>query len=94
LFEAAACGVPVLSDPWPGLETFFTPGEEILVAGSTDDALAILALPRRELAQIGRRARARVVDEHSALHRAAQLVSLIEASAGPMLRPVTIGAAS
>ncbi|HLL54856.1 MAG TPA: glycosyltransferase, partial [Myxococcaceae bacterium] len=29
LFEAAACGIPVLSDAWPGLDTFFTPGEEL-----------------------------------------------------------------
>ncbi len=40
LFEAAACGVPVLSDAWPGLDEFFTPGREILVARDTDDALA------------------------------------------------------
>jgi hypothetical protein len=32
LFEAAACGIPVISDYWPGLETFFTPGEEILIS--------------------------------------------------------------
>jgi spore maturation protein CgeB len=32
LFEAAACGVPIISDTWPGLETFFRPGEEILVS--------------------------------------------------------------
>src|SRR3712207_6897251 len=35
LFEAAACGVPILSDAWEGIETFFAPGEELLVA-STD----------------------------------------------------------
>ena len=39
LFEAAACGVPIISDEWPGLETIFTPGREILVARSTEDAL-------------------------------------------------------
>ena len=30
LFEAAACGVPILSDWWDGLEEFFEPGREIL----------------------------------------------------------------
>ena len=30
LFEAAACGTPILSDAWDGLEQFFIPGEEIL----------------------------------------------------------------
>ncbi|HET9623313.1 MAG TPA: glycosyltransferase [Kofleriaceae bacterium] len=83
LFEAAACGVPVLSDDWPGLDSFFTPGDEILIARSTDDALGALARPRRELAEIGRRARARVVDEHTASHRAAQLVALLETRGAP-----------
>ena len=32
LFEAAACGAPILTDAWDGLDTFFTPGDEILVA--------------------------------------------------------------
>lgn len=78
LFEAAACGVPVLSDPWPGLETFFEPGEEILIADTTDDALAALALSSRDLAQIGARARARALAEHSGTRRASELIALIE----------------
>jgi spore maturation protein CgeB len=74
LFEAAACGTPVLSDWWAGLDTFFTPGEEVLVAGSTADAVAALCLPREELARVGRRARERTLDEHTSAHRARQLV--------------------
>jgi spore maturation protein CgeB len=81
LFEAAACGVPVLSDPWPGLDAFFTPGDEILVADSTEDALGAIDLPRDTLARIGRRARARAVEDHSATRRAAELIDLLEASA-------------
>jgi spore maturation protein CgeB len=87
LFEAAACGVPVLSDAWPGLDAFFTPGDEILVAGSTDDALGAIDLPRNTLARIGRRARARAVEDHSSTRRAAELIGLLEASA-----PVAAGA--
>jgi spore maturation protein CgeB len=87
LFEAAACGVPVLSDAWPGLETFFTPGDEILVADSTDTALGAIGLPHDTLARIGRRARARVVEDHSSTRRAAELLNLLEASA-----PGVIGA--
>ncbi|HEY0481375.1 MAG TPA: glycosyltransferase [Kofleriaceae bacterium] len=78
LFEAAACGVPVLSDPWPGLDTFFTPGDDILVADSTDDALDAIELPRDTLARIGRRARARVLEAHSSTRRAAELIDLLE----------------
>jgi spore maturation protein CgeB len=80
LFEAAACGVPVLSDTWDGLDAFFTPGDEILVADSTDEALAAIELPRRALAQIGRRARARALEDHSATRRAAELIALLEAA--------------
>ena len=74
VFEAAACGIPIITDAWPGLTDFFVPGEEILVAESTEDALDILqnmgAQVRRE---IGARGRARVLAEHTAAHRAAQL---------------------
>ncbi|HLD99004.1 MAG TPA: glycosyltransferase [Bdellovibrionota bacterium] len=70
LFEAAACGVPVLSDHWTGLEEFFEPGREILIAADSDDALQALGLPERELARIGDAARKRVLSEHTADHRA------------------------
>ena len=74
LFEAAACGVPAISDRWEGLEAIFTPGEEILVAESADDVLRFLAEvgEDRRLA-IGERARARVLAEHSAARRCEQL---------------------
>lgn len=81
LFEAAACGVPVLSDPWPGLDTFFVPGEEILVGDTTDAALGAIDAPRELLARIGRRARARAVEDHSAVRRAGELIGLLESSA-------------
>jgi spore maturation protein CgeB len=81
LFEAAACGVPVLSDTWEGLDTFFTVGDEILTATTTDDALAALQLPRRDLAQIGQRARERALAEHSGTRRAAELIAHIEGAA-------------
>jgi spore maturation protein CgeB len=78
LFEAAACGVPVLSDWWPGLDDFFIPGEEILVAKSSDDALVALTRPRRELARIGRAAQARALSCHTAARRAEELIALID----------------
>jgi spore maturation protein CgeB len=77
LFEAAACGVPVLSDAWPGLDSFFTPDEEILIATTSEEALDVLALPRAELARIGQRARHRALAEHSGARRARELVSLL-----------------
>ena len=74
LFEAAACGTPNVSDWWDGLDTILAPGDEILVARSADDTLAYLRdLPDDERRAVGRRARARVLAEHTAAHRAAEL---------------------
>lgn len=73
LFEAGACGTPVVTDPWPGLEQFFRPGLELLVACSGPEVLRILDTPDAERRQIGRRARERVLSEHTADRRAGQL---------------------
>ena len=83
LFEAAACGTPILSDGWDGLDQFFTPGEEIIVASTTADAMAALALTDAELAAIAARARARTMDEHTAERRARQMVRAFEQAMAP-----------
>jgi spore maturation protein CgeB len=82
LFEAAACGAPIVSDWWEGLDHFFEPGEEILIARSTDDVIAAMESPREELARMARRARARALEEHSAERRAAELESILESASG------------
>ena len=74
LFEAAACAVPVISDSWPGIETFFAPGREIVLAADAADVLRTLAQTgERERRALGGRARARVLAQHTAEHRAAEL---------------------
>jgi spore maturation protein CgeB len=74
LFEAAACGTPLISDAWPGLETFFTPGEEILIAGSASEVLeAVRDLGDAERKALGDAARERVLATHTAAHRALEL---------------------
>lgn len=84
LFEAAACGVPVISDNWLGLDTIFKTGREILVAESTDDVLRILrsTTPATRKA-IAAAARARVLNEHTAAHRAFELERLFDLRAWP-----------
>lgn len=82
LFESAACGTPVLTDTWGGLASFFEPGREILEARTTEDVLAALDLGPDELARIGRRARERVLAEHTAERRALELVRLVAEAAG------------
>ena len=86
LFEAAACGVPLLSDCWQGLEDFFTPGEEILLAQEASDTVDALERDGRELSQIARRARERTLDQHSSQQRAAELIALLEQSADAAAR--------
>ncbi len=77
LFEAAACGTPVLSDLWDGLDHFFDLGDQLLPARTADDTLAALELGPERLAAIGRRARERVLAEHTAAHRADELLDLL-----------------
>jgi spore maturation protein CgeB len=79
LFEAAACGTPIISDRWPGIETFFEPGHEILIAEKAEDVEEIVnGISEAERQRIGSRARSRVLDEHSAAHRAKQLETLVK----------------
>jgi spore maturation protein CgeB len=74
LFEAAACATPIISDVWPGIESIFEPGREILLARSAADVLRILLeTTEAQRCAIGERARARVLAQHTAEHRAAQL---------------------
>jgi spore maturation protein CgeB len=74
LFEAAACAVPVISDRWAGIDSLFTPGEEILIADHASETIAILRdLPEERRRSIGAAARKRVLQNHTADHRARQL---------------------
>jgi spore maturation protein CgeB len=78
LFEAAACGVPVISDYWCGLSEFFSFENEILVARTTGDVLRTLRNKNEdERRRIGENARRRVLAEHTAAHRAKELESYI-----------------
>ena len=74
VFEAAACGVPIITDDWPGLEAFFVPGEEILVARQTEDVVDFLqGMGEDERRAVGARGRARVLGAHTAAHRATEV---------------------
>jgi spore maturation protein CgeB len=81
LFEAAACGVPVLSDGWEGLSHFFDPPSEILVANSAEEAIAALDTSDDQLRRMSRAARDKVLCHHTAERRAAQLVAAFEGAA-------------
>jgi len=87
LFEAAACGTPILTDWWEGLESFFQPGSEILVARTTEDVLAALDLPDLTLQAIARRARDRVFANHTSTRRGGELIAALESVMQPELMP-------
>jgi spore maturation protein CgeB len=83
LFEAAACGVPVITDAWPGLDELFRPGREILVARGADDVVRHLReTGEDERRAIGERARRRVLAEHTAERRAEELEAHVAEPAG------------
>ncbi|HKW19123.1 MAG TPA: glycosyltransferase [Terriglobales bacterium] len=81
LFEAAGCGSAIISDLWAGLDTFFDPNTEILTARSSADVIAYLRdLSEPDAREIGRRAQARVLAEHSAQKRATEFEEAIAAT--------------
>jgi len=78
IFEAAGCGTTIISDVWPGLETFFKPNEEILLAASSADVISFLNdMSREDTETIGRRAQERVLAEHSAEKRAVEFEQIV-----------------
>jgi spore maturation protein CgeB len=83
LFEAASCGAPIISDAWDGIDAFFRPGEEIAVARDEFDTVAALELSDQELRAMSRRARERVLEQHSSKRRALELVTLLEGAGAP-----------
>ena len=79
LFEASACGAAIISDDWPGLKDFLTPGEEILLPSDAYGVAQIIEnMPEEERASIGRRARQRILAEHTSEHRASQFECIVE----------------
>jgi spore maturation protein CgeB len=81
LFEAAACGATIASDNWPGLETFLSPGREILLPTGSDDVVRYLRdYDADELRRIGRAARERVLASHTSDVRAQEFELAVEAA--------------
>lgn len=92
LFEAASCGVPIISDYWPGIFTIFDPGEEILISSSPADTLKYLReIPEAKRREIGTAARTKVLAHHTGERRAIELENYIsEASSARKKRAVII----
>ncbi len=77
-FEAAACGTPILTDWWEGLDSFFDTERDLNLVRTPEDVLSILNAPEGELREMGERARRRTLEEHTGDSRAAQLLEYCE----------------
>jgi len=88
-FELAATGAAIVSNPVEGMDRWFESGRELLVVSSADDALVayrdLLSDPA-QAEELGRRARERVLDEHTYVHRAKRMLDLVG-----VFGPVTAG---
>lgn len=87
LFEAGACGAAIISDSWPGIETVFAPGEEILIADRGQEVVDILdRTGDEERVRLAASARRRVLAEHTADRRAEQLRALVHETTREVVR--------
>ena len=78
LFEAASCGVPIVSDGWDGLDMFFTPGDEILRVDHPEEVIEGLSLPDSDLRRIAKAARERTLANHTAERRVMELEDICD----------------
>ena len=95
VFEALACGIPLVCAPWQDCEGLFTPGEDFLMARDGDEmrrlfaALVADAELREALAQRGR---ATVEARHGCSHRAAELIAICRALGREFSPPLPVAA--
>ena len=77
-FEATACGTPIITDWFEGLDHFFDYEQELLIANTSEDVMAAIGLPDSELTAIAARAKKRTLQEHTGERRAKELIAALE----------------
>ncbi|MFQ5851207.1 MAG: glycosyltransferase [Candidatus Binatia bacterium] len=91
LFELAAMGCCIVTNPIEGLQEWFEPGKEVLVANDTSNVadlyrdLMVRTELRRSLAEAARR---RVAQAHTYSHRAIELMEIITGGFPRANRPI------
>ena len=79
VFEAAGAGACMITDRWAGIDTFFTPGKEILIAGSAEEIAGYLRdVPANEATEIGESMRQRALRDHTYALRAKEFDAIVE----------------
>ena len=82
VFEAAGAGSCIISDQWVGIDQFFEPGKEIVVACDGAEVAGHLSeLSPQQARSIGDAARKRVLAEHTYAHRILELERLLTGTA-------------
>jgi Glycosyl transferases group 1 len=84
-FELASSGAAIVSNPHAGIDRWFEPGRELVIVETADEAVAAyreLVSDPGQAEEMGRRARERVLDEHTYAHRARRLLELVGLEAG------------
>jgi spore maturation protein CgeB len=79
IFEALACGIPLVSAPWDDVEGLFTPGEDFLMAtdrASMREAIATVLRDPALAAALAARARKTIEERHSCAHRVDELLAI------------------
>jgi spore maturation protein CgeB len=94
IFEAAACGTPILSDSWPGIEEILTPDREIAIVHDAGEVLAWLGCDEARRRAMGEAARRRVLASHTASHRAAELEAHLSAASHSPRQAAALAASS
>ena len=77
-FEAAACGTPLMTDGWEGLDAFFDPQHDLRVVQRVQDVEDVLQMPDSDLLAMASRARERTLEEHTGRVRAGQLLTYLD----------------
>ena len=81
VFEVLACGLPLVSLPWPDTDRLFTAGADYLVVetpGEMVQTIAWLAHDSAACARIGAHARATILAHHTCLHRTQQSLDIVD----------------
>jgi spore maturation protein CgeB len=90
VFEALACGIPLLSAPWEDSEQLFRPGEDFLFARNGEEMtrhLRAISSDPDLRASLIRHGLETIRSRHSCAHRAQQLMEIVASLDAPAARP-------
>jgi spore maturation protein CgeB len=81
MFEALACGIPLISAPWFDDERLFRPGEDYLIARDGEHMqhlLQIVVQDRRFATALAARGRETILARHTCAHRVDELLGIVD----------------